>query len=130
MSQEMYIIRGLPGSGKSTLAKKLAANVHRRVSHVEADMFFENSDGTYKFIPELIQNAHAWCESEVARCLGEGDDVVVANTFSRHWEYASYIKMADEFGADVLIITCHGEWQNIHGVPDHVIQKMRDRWEY
>ena len=47
--KELFLLRGLPGSGKSTLAKSLIGD--KTYCHREADMYFVNSDGTYKFNP-------------------------------------------------------------------------------
>ena len=55
----LILLRGLPGSGKSTLAKQL---VNKDYAHKEADMFFVDSEGNYKFEPSKIKDAHAWCK--------------------------------------------------------------------
>lgn len=125
MAQELLLIRGLPGSGKSTLAFDYASKGY---SHFEADMFFER-DGKYCFDGKLISQAHDWCASEVRKALADGKSVVVANTFSRLWEMKKYFDIAKFYGVALRVIEAKGDFQNIHGVPQEVIEKMRNRWE-
>ncbi len=114
----LLIVRGLPGSGKSTFAK----NTGR--AHYEADMFFM-MDGEYKFDPQYLTDAHAWCLRAAKDSLDAGNDVVVSNTFSRVWEILPYVNLGHPF----TVVTCEGNYGNSHGVPSDVIQRMRERWE-
>jgi len=41
--KELFLLRGLPGAGKSTLAKSIGP------INIEADQYFIDSDGEYKF---------------------------------------------------------------------------------
>lgn len=120
---KLILIRGLPGSGKSTQAKQL-----KNFTHVEADMFFE-LQGKYKFDPTKIKEAHAWCQNKTKLALAEGKDVVVSNTFTQHWEMEKYKQFAQEFKAELEIVTATGNWPNVHGVPETKIQEMKLRWE-
>lgn len=118
----LYLIRGVPGSGKSTLARAIAQATHS--AHLEADLFFMGLDG-YRYDHKKIPEAHAWCQARALEYLKQGQDVAVANTFSRIWEMQPYLDM----GFPVVVIECKGNWPNIHGCPEASIQKMRDRWE-
>ena len=120
----LILIRGLPGSGKSTMARAMA---DRR--HFEADMFFEDADGVYSYDREKIKDAHEWCQRETFNALANGNPVVVSNTFTRVSEMRSYFEMAKRFNIEVRVIVADGTWQNVHGVPDVVVDKMRQRWE-
>ena len=121
---ELFLIRGLPGSGKTTLAKRMAEAMN--AIHYEADMFFMRSDGQYDFRPEALRLAHEWCQSQTRAALALGADVIVSNTFTQNWEMCPYLEM----GADkVTVITCEGDYGNVHGVPESAIERMRDRWE-
>lgn len=124
MNPVLYIVRGLPGSGKSTIAKKL---VHES-KHFEADMFFIK-DGVYNFNSTLIKDAHEWCFNSVERAMRTRTDICVSNTFTQRWEFQPYIDLAIEHNYDYQVIECHGNWKNVHDVPQEVVDKMKERWE-
>lgn len=117
----LYIVRGLPGSGKSTYARTLG------IQHFEADDFFYQGD-EYCFDPSKLTVAHQECKYNVEDALMSGQDVVVANTFTTIKEIRPYIDLAVKYGARVVIHTCTGDYGSIHGVPEHTIQRMRERF--
>lgn len=121
---KLILIRGLPGSGKSTIAKLLTGFIH-----LEADMYFIDHAGDYKYDPAKIKFAHEWCYREAKAGLLLGRDVVVSNTFTRKCEIDPYLDLAEKFGIMPNIIIATGEFKNVHGVPDAVVEKMRQRWE-
>lgn len=123
MSLTITLIRGLPGSGKSTLAKTLPG------VHLEADMFFVNPQGEYQFRPELIKQAHQWCQEQSDYWLSQGCDIVVSNTFVRQWEMTFYRKLAKKYGATLNILVCREQYRNVHGVDEKTIAKMRRQWQ-
>ncbi len=120
---KLTLIRGLPGSGKSTLATTMPAH------HVEADMYFVQKSGDYVFDVSRLEQAHRWCQQQTEQWLSAGEDVVVSNTFVRLWEMKAYQRMARRYGAELEVITCKGEYPNIHGVSQDVIARMRRRWQ-
>lgn len=126
----LILLRGLPGAGKSTLAKMLVGNKEYR--HKEADMFFVDSEGNYKFEPSKIKDAHAWCKEEVDFLMEhEHSPVVVSNTFTQEWEMEAYYELAKKYGYQVTSIVVenrHGG-ENVHGVPADKIQQMKDRFQ-
>jgi predicted kinase len=126
----LTLIRGLPGSGKSTIAKRLNA------AHVEADMYFVGSDGEYHFDPIKLRDAHAWAQERVRQLMACFVDVVVSNTFSQMWELKPYLKLAQQYGYKVMVVTIETDLsdeelaaRNIHGCPAEKIKIMRERWE-
>lgn len=121
---QLYLIRGLPGSGKSTLAKALC-NSFDCAAHFEADEYFVAPDGVYRFDPSLLNDAHAWCLDNARLHLRAGRIVIVSNTFTRIWEMQSYL----DLGYKTQVITCEGNFGNVHGVPEAAIARMRQRWE-
>lgn len=121
--QIIYIIRGVPGSGKTTEAKRMMDG-DPDLQHFEADMFFETK-GEYNFNFAKIKEAHEWCQSQVHECLKNGKSVIVSNTFVRKWEMEVYIKMAKELGINYEIKRMIGGFQNVHGVPETIVERMR-----
>lgn len=127
MQQTLILVRGLPGSGKSTLAEEISSNLDN--VHIEADMYFLDEDGKYRFDGTKLKDAHEWCQRNASFSLSLGFSVIVSNTFTQKWEMEPYLKMAEEFNIPVQIIECKGKFGNIHNVPEEAIQKMRERWE-
>jgi len=141
---ELILIRGLPGSGKSTIAEMM-----RDYIHLETDNYWMN-DGVYRFDISRIKAAHEWCldrtkfwlhdikvNNEYHKAYSSGDTpcvipkgVVVANTFTTLLEIEPYFFIAKEFNIIPSIILCQSKFENIHGVPDDVFKKMRERFQY
>jgi hypothetical protein len=92
--------------------------------HFETDQFFYKR-GKYVFDVKRIREAHAWCLDLARRALKTGDPVVVSNTFVHKSTMKQYLQL----DATTLILEMVGTWQNIHGVTDEAIAKMRDEWE-
>ena len=111
--KNLYIIRGLPGSGKSTLAKKLACRRYR-----EADMFFIDKCGNYNFDLLKLQQAHDWCFQNIEVLLIRSEnDAAVSNIFSCKSEYKKYVKLAQKYGFQSIIIEYQNYFDNTHDVP-------------
>ena len=127
--KQLILLRGLPGAGKSTLAKLL---VNKDYAHKEADMFFVDGEGNYKFEPSKIKDAHAWCKDETEFLMKyEHSPVVVSNTFTQEWEMDAYFELAEKYGyqTSCLIVENRHDSKNIHGCPDDKIEQMRNRFE-
>lgn len=118
---ELILIRGLPGSGKSTMARTL---VSEGFHHFEADMFFE-VDGHYQYDATRIRDAHNWCQNMARQALAAGKRVVVSNTFTQLRELEPYFNMTHS----ARVIEATGKWQNVHGVPTEMLERMALRWE-
>lgn len=123
--KKLIIIRGLPGSGKTTFAHSLTTAVF------EADDYFIQSDGSYVFDREKLKEAHQQCQMKVFRAMqSEVPIIAVSNTAVKRWEMKVYKAMAVAFEYEVTEITMSQSLRpNIHGVPDEVIQRMKDTWE-
>jgi predicted kinase len=128
--KELFLLRGLPGSGKSTLAKMLVSD--KDYCHKEADMYFVDSDGNYKFNPAKLKDAHNWCKEEIEFAMKyEHSPLVVSNTFTQEWEMGEYYKLAEQYGYrvhSIIIENRHGG-VNEHGVPDDKLEQMKTRFE-
>lgn len=135
MSRLLVLLRGVPGSGKTTLAH------HMWSSGVifEADQFFYNVNGEYKFDGSKLAEAHASCRNSVEAAMQENHatagrhypEIVVSNTFTREWEMQAYFDLAKKYDYNVvsLIVENRHGGKNVHGVPDEKVQEMRDRFE-
>jgi predicted kinase len=125
MNKVLYIVRGLPGSGKSTFAQTLTPN------HWEADMYFINEDGEYKFDAYEIKNAHQWCGNMIEDAMKRNlDKIAVSNTFTQEWEMEPYFELAKKYGYrthSIIVENRHGG-ENQHEVPEDKLTKMVDRF--
>jgi predicted kinase len=128
LKPNLIIIRGIPGSGKSTLAKKYLQLMPNSV-HCEADSYFTDMQGNYKYNPEKIQQAHHWCQQTIRAALAKGNSVVVSNTTIRLWELETLLAIGNEFSANIEVIRCLGLYASVHGVPENVINNMALRYE-
>lgn len=130
MKKILYIVRGLPGSGKSTFAKQLVGDKDYR--HREADMYFVDRDGNYKFNPSKLKEAHEWCREEIEFVMKYDHPVVaVSNTFTQEWEMKPYYELAEKYGYMVisLIVENRHNGVNDHGVPEDKLTLMKERFE-
>lgn len=137
--KELFLLRGLPGSGKSTVAKQLASGSGSL--HLEADQYFMDGEGNYKFDASKLKDAHEWCRNEVEYAMQFGyrgnpidsplGRIVVSNTFTQEWEMQPYFEMAEKYGYRVhsLIVENRHGGVNEHGVPEEKIQQMKDRFK-
>ena len=124
----LYIIRGLPGSGKTTFARKMM-ECGIFTAFWEADQFFVDKQGNYNFNPADLRRAHAWCLHQVENALCAGYTCAVSNTSTQMWEMQPYIDYCKANDHTFTVITCEGNYGNVHGVPNEVIERMKKRWE-
>jgi predicted kinase len=125
----LYLIRGLPGSGKSTMAKKIM-RTSPTADHWEADQYFENANGEYRFDVTRLHSAHNWCQNQTYRSMKVGRTVIVSNTFTTQSEMKPYFEMAAAFGYKVVVLTCKSQFKNVHDVPQEAMARMRNRFDY
>lgn len=117
----LLLIRGLPGTGKSTLARELMKTGR---AHFETDQFFYKR-GKYVFDVNRLPEAHAWCLDLATRAVNDGQPIVISNTFVHKHNMKQYLQL----NPTALILEMGGTWQNIHGVSEEVIGKMRMEWD-
>lgn len=126
---DLIIIRGVPGTAKSTKARRLRERFGSNCHHWEADLFFQSTDGTYKYDKTQLGKAHAWCQNRTLWSLRNGfNPVIVSNTFTRTREMVPYFDMCRELGAKLTIINMHHEYGSIHNVPEESMVKFRKRF--
>jgi predicted kinase len=129
--KELFLLRGLPGSGKSTLAKSLMTN-YKEHYYREADMYFIDKNGDYKFDPSQLKEAHTWCQEEVSSLIeAQYERITVSNTFTQEWEMQPYFDLAEKYGYRVhsLIVENRHGGVNEHGVPEEKLVQMKQRFE-
>jgi predicted kinase len=122
---KLLLIRGLPGSGKSTLAGNLIGFYY----HVETDKFWMDK-GEYKFDHSRLTEAHEWCLDQTRNLMNNGFSPVVSNTFTIKRNMRPYFELAQEFGIVPTVIHCQNDFGNIHNVPQDVLDRMRNQFEY
>ena len=131
MTNQLYLIRGLPGSGKSTYAKFLSASIPSSIV-LEADDFFISPDGIYRYLPKQVFAAHMSTKAKMIYEYSHGSTVIVANTFTTLWEINDYKICFTKagFSPDALrVIKMTTQFNSIHHVPSLTLSRMKDRWE-
>lgn len=118
----LYLIRGLPGTGKSTYAKTLNIPVF------EADDWFTDADGIYRFVPTELAAAHKNCLMRVIDSLRAQQDCAVANTFTAQWEAQPYINYCRNYNHMLVVVTMTIEYGSIHNIHPETMNRMRERF--
>jgi hypothetical protein len=116
----LVLIRGLPGKGKTTMAMGFQNDGYL---HHETDQFFL-VDGEYRFDPNRLPEAHAWCLQQTRTALDSGECVVVANVFAN----LDDIKPYTELGVDYQVEEATYPGQSIHKIPAAVLRAMERSW--
>ena len=126
----LHIVRGVSGTGKTTYAHELMDDpvFHTPPFHFEADMFFTDHDGTYRFDTAFLREAHEWCQLNVKRHMRFKDPVIVSNTFTTFRELRPYIDMAIEFEYAICVKTMDTEYGSVHAVPEDAMNRQRMRF--
>jgi hypothetical protein len=86
-------------------------------------------NGEYQWSPDTLKASHDWCFDTFANAAIVGMDVVVSNTFTKRWELERYIKFCIDNVLQYKIIRCVGKYKNDHGVPENIVQAMKNRFE-
>ena len=128
----LTLLRGLPGAGKSTLAKALCSLNGDDCEYIEADMYFINDEGEYKFNQRDLPKAHNWCKWHVGVMMSlDRKCIIVANTFTQEWEFQEYHELAKQNGYRIhslIVENRHGS-KSVHDVPDATMGNMLNRFE-
>jgi predicted ABC-type ATPase len=129
---ELILIRGHSGSGKSYLSEVLRdafceAGISTRMISTD-DHFTIGED--YEFDASRLTDAHAWCRCVVEQSMRRGvGKIIVHNTFTQNWEMDPFKRMAEECGYRVTVYRCENEFDNVHSVPEDVVDRQRERME-
>ncbi len=113
----LFLLRGAPGSGKSSLAKAmLQAGLADHCT--EADDYYTQADGSYKWSPEKIGIAHKQCREYVEMWMNQKHKIIVSNTSTTKKHLKPYYLLAEKYGYAVQEIICrYPIFENVHGVP-------------
>ena len=120
----LTIVRGIPGSGKTSFVKEAKIEC----IHLEADMLCVRGD-EYLWEPSQVRHNHDTLHKIAALVMDRGADLVISNTFTQKWEFRDYIDYAQNRNYEVGVIRMTGEFENSHGVPQDIVDKMRKRFE-
>lgn len=120
----LRLIRGAPGAGKSTAAKRLFPGTLL----IENDQFLIQ-DGKYTWSKERVKEAIQWSINVVETALQNSFDVVVANTFTKRRFIAAYEKLAMKYGAKFEVYRCTGNFNNVHGLSEEMVQSFKNAME-
>ena len=120
----MTLYRGIPGSGKSTLAKSQNQSVF------EADQYFEDDEGVYRYDRSKIGEAHTTCFRGVGKAIKARVELIgVSNTFINYHELSPYVMLGESYGYEVRIMTLLVDPEVaakrcVHDVPLDIIRRM------
>jgi hypothetical protein len=132
--KNLILLRGLPGAGKSSFAKTMWSEY----VVCEADDYFVDDNGKYKFNARDLPKAHNWCKFRVETFMKDNQanpqfypNIVVSNTFTQEWEFKDYYKLAEQYGYKVysLIVENRHGGTSTHNVPEETVVNMRNRFD-
>lgn len=132
MTKTMFILQGAPGSGKSKIAEAImrqaAAEDFFPAVICSTDQFFM-VNGKYVFDRTKLAECHKLNQDKAKQYLVNGYSVVIDNTNIKKIHVEPYVRIAKEAKAQIQIIRCYGKFQNVHGVPEEIVQRMRNEME-
>ncbi|MCW7488056.1 AAA family ATPase [Leptospira meyeri] len=128
-NKTLLVLRGIPGSGKTSLANAISLTNEAPIYSI--DSYFENEVGEYHFDYQKNHLAYKDCEAKTKHALERNlPFVIVDNTFTLEWELEPYIRLANEFGYKLHVVTVenrHGG-KNVHEISEEQIEKMKAKY--
>lgn len=121
----VIILRGVSGAGKTSFIDLVA---EPKVVCC-ADHYFER-DGKYEFDATKLGAAHKQSMDtfDAAMVDPNVENIIVANTNVKPSDYKYYTQRAEAFGFRVVYVVLEKRHKapNVHGVPEHVVQRQHD----
>ena len=137
LEKVVVLLRGVSGCGKSTVAKWLAnlafeVNVGDKANDSYdyvccADDYYIEKYGSYKWNPQEISHAHAYCREKFMRnIMADNGLIVVANTNTKESDFKYYIDKAKQNGYAIfsLVVENRHGGTNEHNVPEVALDKQ------
>ena len=134
LKKVVIIFRAAANAGKTTIAEYIRDLYDSSTASSEkdcvtccADDFFTDEDGSYKWEPSKINEAHNQCKKKFELALNDGVGLIqVANTSTTEKEYSFYLEKARDAGYIVfsLVVERRHGGQNNHAVPDFARERQ------
>ena len=122
MEKYLYILRGVPGCGKSTVANSM-----REIKVIEADEYWYDKKGNYKFDRLRLKKAHLDCQRRCIEAMQKNTKrICIANTNTSSKEMRIYRQLAYiyEYTVFSLVVENRHGGKSVHGVPDEIAEAM------
>lgn len=124
----LILICGHSGSGKSTFADFLEFMIDGCEVEICTADDYHMVDGEYKFDVNKLGAAHKWCQERADSYMRHNTRIVIVNnTSTTQKERQVYIDMAEKHGYEVVQLFMGGSFDNVHGVPDEVVKKQKEK---
>jgi predicted kinase len=125
----LIILSGVSGSGKSTFAASFPEALI-----CSADQYFTMTDGSYRFDPAKLSDAHGYCFRRAFAAVKDStyETIIVDNTNLTSEEIAPYYAIAQAFGARCELHTFLADSEdaakrNLHSVPSSKVREQSRR---
>lgn len=133
--KQLIIIRGLPGTGTYELGEQLQQSLNC-VPHWSPEKYFDKPEAHEPnprlYHPLLVPMAERWCFDAVYETLTSYPEgtVIVSDVFLTRDSVETYRKLAEENGADVVVLETHDpRHDSTPDVPKAVMFDLREMWE-
>lgn len=98
-------------------------------THLENDQFLHDEQGNYVFTPARRKQAVKSCVAATEEAMKAGNNVVVSNCFLDRRSMDAYYELAGLYNYNLFEKVADGKFNNVHGVPEEMLEIMRKRWE-